>query len=87
MIVFCVFAGVWSFCVHVRNDYKKQKTKQTNLGCAFVFLFMHECITAYPCLCWSKVKQLYFGPEHQLHQMSTVEEARSCLQCLCMKLD
>lgn len=47
--------------MHVRNDYKKQKTKQTNLGCAFVFLFMHECITAYPCLCWSKVKQLYFG--------------------------
>lgn len=41
LYVFCVFEGVWWFF----DDLKKnKKTKQTNLVCAFVFLFMHECI-------------------------------------------
>lgn len=71
-------------CMYVMITKNKKQNKQ--IWAVYLFLFMHECITAYPCLCWSKVKQLYFGPEHQLHQMSTVEEARSCLQCLCMKL-
>lgn len=46
--VFCVFAGVWSFCVHVRNDYKKQKTNKFGLCiCVSFHAWMHYCISMF----------------------------------------
>lgn len=48
MIVFCVFAGVWSFCVHVRNDYKKQNKQIWAVhlcffSCMNALLHIHVC--------------------------------------------